>query len=347
MKIYNRDLKNIKQQQLALEKEFFLNNDSQLVKKDRLKRNFKSMRNIKNHTEAYINELYYSKIIPLKANLNETVSQNWKQQNKKILQIVLHGRPDIPDSPVPLHKDKETDFDFCISNWCNAGCPACRRYINFCIPNEESKLHPGLNQIHMDFEVYKKIIQENIKQFENSDVTFEGELGDPLVHPKVRDFVFYSSPIFNTLRIVTNGGVRTNKFFEEIGNNLQNVQITFSIDGLTDETNQQYRVRVNTKKAIKNMVTFKNTWFGKTNAFWKFIIFEHNWFEIPRAMDLATYYDIPISFIINSRDKFLIPDSLIPTIIKSFNDNSSKKKHQRIGRPHLNAKHLHELLLGN
>ena len=77
--------------------------------------------------------------------------------------------------------------------------------------------------------------------------------------------------------------LRSKNFFKEIGNTLKNVQIFFSIDGLDDYTNQRYRRRVNTRKAIENMLTHRNTLYGKDNTWWKYIIFEHNWFKYQKC----------------------------------------------------------------
>ena len=58
-------------------------------------------------------------------------------------------------------------FDFSISSYCNAACPACKRYENFNKPfyDPNDNLHPGLNQVHMDFDKYKFIIERDIKIF--------------------------------------------------------------------------------------------------------------------------------------------------------------------------------------
>ena len=224
-------------------------------------------------------------------------------------------------------------FDFSISSYCNAACPACKRYENFNKPfyDPNDNLHPGLNQVHMDFEKYKFIIERDIKIFKNSEVTFEGELGDSLVNPKIKDFIFFSSNIFNSIRIVTNGGLRSKNFFKEIGNTLKHVQIFFSIDGLDDYTNQRYRRRVNTRKAIENMLTHRNTLYGKDNTWWKYIIFEHNWFEIPEVLDFAKINDLQITLVLNTRSKFVLPNRLISKISNNYEKNKFEKSYLQLG----------------
>ena len=224
-------------------------------------------------------------------------------------------------------------FDFSISSYCNAACPACKRYENFGseIYDPHDNLHPGLNQVHMDFEKFKFIINRDINQFKNADVTFEGELGDPLVNPKVKDFIYFGSEIFNSIRVVTNGGVRSKQFFKKIGDTLENVQFFFSVDGLDDYTNQRYRRKVKTQKAIENMIAHRNTKYGDHNTWWKYIIFAHNLFEIPELFDFAKKHYVYIIFVLNTRAKFVLPNRLISKISDNYEKYKFKKSRLSLG----------------
>jgi len=219
-------------------------------------------------------------------------------------------------------------FDFSITSHCNAACPSCKRYDDFSssiyIPN--GPLHPGLNQTHMDFDIFKSIMERDIYMFKNKIVTYEGELGDPMVHPHVKSFIDFGAGIFKKLKIVTNGGIRNAKFFNDLGNTYNNLEIMFSIDGLEDDLNGLYRVKVNTKKAIGNMVAFAKSKYGKTSqgewgVSWQYLIFEHNWFEIPEVLDFAKLYNIPIVLKINTRPKFRIKERLIPNVVDLYERN--------------------------
>ena len=104
-----------------------------------------------------------------------------------------------------------------------------------------------------------------------------------------------------------------------------NLEIMFSIDGLEDDLNGLYRVKVNTKKAIGNMVAFAKSKYGKSwGVSWQYLIFEHNWFEIPEVLDFAKLYNIPIVLKINTRPKFRIEDRLIPSVVKQYEKNKFK-----------------------
>ena len=213
------------------------------------------------------------------------------------------------------------NYDFTISSHCNAACPSCKRYESrnnpIDIPNEP--LHPGLIQTHMDFDVFKFIIERDIDLFTNKNVTYEGELGDPMVHPHVKSFIDFGTKIFKSIRVVTNGGMRTPKFFNDLGNMYRNLEIMFSIDGLHDDLNGLYRRRVKTQKAIDNMITFSKSKYGYEN--WQYLIFEHNWFEIPELLDFAKLYNIPVILKINTRPKFRIKERLIPNVVDLYERN--------------------------
>ena len=215
------------------------------------------------------------------------------------------------------------DYDFTISSYCNAACPSCKRYEShnnpIDIPNEP--LHPGLNQIHMDFDMFKFIIERDIDLFTNKYVTYEGELGDPMVHPHVNSFIDLGVKIFKNLKVITNGGIRTPKFFNDVGNTYRNLEIMFSIDGLHDDLNGLYRRRVKTQKAIDNMIAFSKSKYGCRNVSWQYIIFEHNWFEIPEVLDFAKLYNISVVLKINARPKFRIKERLIPSVINQYEKN--------------------------
>ena len=76
-------------------------------------------------------------------------------------------------------------FDISITSHCNAACPSCKRYPDYgsYIVSPDQKLHHNLNQTHMDFDVFKNVIEKNINNFKRKRVSYEGELGDPLTHP--------------------------------------------------------------------------------------------------------------------------------------------------------------------
>ena len=74
-----------------------------------------------------------------------------------------------------------------ITNNCNLSCP-------FCIKNERVKQF-------MTFDNFK-VILEKIKPYTN--YLYFHVLGEPLLHPKINEFIDYGSKLFN-INITTNG----------------------------------------------------------------------------------------------------------------------------------------------
>ena len=227
--------------------------------------------------------------------------------------------------------NKNIIYDFSISSYCNAACPSCKRYGTYSdpIPRDSSvdpnqKLHPTLRQLHIEFDDFKEVIEKNIHIFKGYEVTFEGELGDAMVHPRVQDFIDYGCSIFRTLKIITNGGNRKPDFYEELGTKYKNLEMFFSIDGMRDDTNL-YRKRVRTERALSNMTSFANSKHGWGNTYWQFLLFNHNFFEVPDALSFAKMNNIMLHLKFNQRPKFLI-----------------SKKRKQIAT-NLYEKHKHEL----
>jgi hypothetical protein len=204
--------------------------------------------------------------------------------------------------------ESSRDFDFSITSYCNAACPSCKRYPNFNNLYEDSptELNPKLRQINVDFDDFKSIIERNMHNFKDTNVTYEGELGDALVHPQVEKFIDYGCSIFKTLKIVTNGGVRKPNFYKKLGSKYKNLEMVFSIDGMKDDTNQRYRKRVRTESALLNMTTYATTRYGEGHVYWQFLLFNHNYFEVPDALLLSEMYKIKLHLKFNQRPKFII-----------------------------------------
>tara|TARA_Y100000401_G_C8303545_1_gene215603 strand:+ start:238 stop:912 length:675 start_codon:yes stop_codon:yes gene_type:complete len=204
------------------------------------------------------------------------------------------------------------DYDFTISSYCNAACPSCKRHLNYLTTSDNTPVNPALEQIHMPYLSFENIIKNN-DEFRNSNVSFEGEFGDPIIHPDITKFIHLGSRTFSRLDIVTNGGLRKPEWYAKIGNEYSNVYFTFSIDGLIDETNL-YRVNVNTKKAIDNLIAYKQTKYGEGNHQWKYIVFEHNAHEIQDVVNFASERDLNVSFKINVLPRYKIKQNSLQKV---------------------------------
>ena len=211
------------------------------------------------------------------------------------------------------------NYDISITSWCNANCPSCKRIEDHWSPTIKNDnnytLHKGLVQKHMKYKIFEKTLERDFSSFKNSTCSFEGELGDAMVHPDVEKFIDLGCKTFFTLKVVTNGGVRNKIFYKSIAEKYKNLFFCFAIDGIDDETNQKYRINVNTKKAYENMIAFSENALPRNNPITGesipattlyYNIFSHNWFEIPEIIDMLNNFYIKIIFRVNNRPKFKI-----------------------------------------
>jgi MoaA/NifB/PqqE/SkfB family radical SAM enzyme len=205
---------------------------------------------------------------------------------------------------------KKYRFDIAISSYCQAKCPSCAR-----TDEETLETVSWLKPSHIDVEVFKNIVDSACKIDPNVVFQFCGELGDPLMHPKITELVDYAMERAKGVEINTNGGLRKPEWYEDMakkwGKNSiadrvgKTLKIIFGIDGIYPETNEKYRINVDHERAMKNMKAWSE---GSGAGEWHFILFEHNWHEIPEAILVSQQIDFPIFFKFNGRDYGMISD---------------------------------------
>ena len=184
-------------------------------------------------------------------------------------------------------------FNFEITSYCNADCPSCFRTLN--------KNHLSLN--HLSVDDFEFLILNNIKFLKNSEydklfAKFCGEVGDPLLHPNIDQLISIAETVFDRVEIYTNGGVRNSKWIKNILSKHKKTRFIFGIDGLTNEINQIYRVNVKTNLALKNMI--ESSKHGYTR--WDYTIFNHNFHELPKVLNLVKKYNIDLLCRFNGRE---------------------------------------------
>ena len=65
------------------------------------------------------------------------------------------------------------------TSYCNAGCGTCARFVP-----ETLEVQPYLKLEHFNMDVYRKLIEEDIKDLPNMKaVFFNGNWGDAVMHP--------------------------------------------------------------------------------------------------------------------------------------------------------------------
>ena len=167
------------------------------------------------------------------------------------------------------------------SSLCNARCPVCPRYEMGGEKNNTFIEHAiSLNEFKSWFSP-KFINQLN-------SIIMCGNFGDPCTTPDLVDIVYYiqeHNPTIS-LNITTNGGMRNQKFWEDLGNAIKDnkdAAVVFSIDGLRD-TNHIYRRGVDWNKLEANIKAFRST---GAKARWEFLVFKHNEHQIEEAEQLS------------------------------------------------------------
>jgi len=188
---------------------------------------------------------------------------------------------------------KPTIIDFNITNHCNAKCPTCKRFS----PYDYLELDHNLKVFHMDYDRFKKIIEDNEIYFRKTTCYFCGEFGDPMMHPKIKDFAQTANTHFKNVEIYTNGALNRKEFIDYVINTKNNIVLRFGIDGLTHEINNKYRINAKTEIAFKNMLAV-----AKVNkAKWDYTLFEHNFHELENVIKYAIDNNIKLMIRCNLR----------------------------------------------
>lgn len=141
-----------------------------------------------------------------------------------------------------------------VTNICNFKCPMCQRF----------DLKVDLR--HMDFEVYKKIINK-INAQKCPDLILTG-WGEPLSHPQFLEMVDLAINKGFKVRFTTNGSLLTEdkiKYF--LGHNLE--AITFSIDELESNENSIGHIIQDQLDNIKKLIAFKKQLNKKTKIYFQ------------------------------------------------------------------------------
>lgn len=168
-----------------------------------------------------------------------------------------------------------------LSSHCNAACPSCQRYYN-----GTDLVRPDLELNSITFENFKKYFPEDIiRNLEK--ITFCGTMGDPIMAKDCYEIFEYVHKVNPKCwqRVHTNGGTRSKEFWEKMGKlfNHPRMQLVWSIDGLED-TNHLYRRKVDWNILMRNVKAFIS---AGGMAYWEWLIFGHNEYQIAEAKELS------------------------------------------------------------
>ena len=166
-------------------------------------------------------------------------------------------------------------FHIELTDKCNARCVQCSR--NFVDDLGNLNERPNLCLTEITIDQYKDIFKDYLHK--TKTINFCGNMGDPLFAKDILAITEYSfshvlRPEKGLLKIYTNGGFRSKKWWSEYGNFLKDKkhELNFAIDGLED-THHFYRTNTRFHRVIENATAFIEA--GGT-AEWSFIRFGHN-----------------------------------------------------------------------
>jgi len=155
-----------------------------------------------------------------------------------------------------------------VTSHCNIKCPQCSR-IDF-----QGELAEFIKLQHWNIKTILPNLQVELMT-QLSFVRIEGDNGDAIMHPNVIQIIehFYNAPTKPRILILTNGSMRSTKWWKELGQRFPDrLRVQFSIDGLAD-THALYRVGADYEKTIANARAFVA---GGGDATRRCLIFAHN-----------------------------------------------------------------------
>jgi MoaA/NifB/PqqE/SkfB family radical SAM enzyme len=162
---------------------------------------------------------------------------------------------------------------------CQAACPLCPRNDYGFTTRSDFPL------TELTIDKWKKIFDDVVLDIKH--ITFNGNYGDPTIATDILEIIRYSYDRWPGVefKIHTNGGIRSTKWWAELGDRSKydNLVVQFAIDGLED-TNHLYRRNVPYSKAIENAKAFIDA--GGT-AFWQMIRFKHNMHQFQEAEQIS------------------------------------------------------------
>ena len=168
---------------------------------------------------------------------------------------------------------KVSELQVDITTYCNSHCGGCVRNIDggeTCV-----------ELVHLPLDIFKKINFNDIEV-----VYFNGAYGDFTMHPDAIDLINII-PRHIMIVLNTNGGARNTTWWKQLAEKLKEFKqsrVTFAIDGVS--TNHLYRRGVDIESVLDHAKTFIE---NGGRARWRYIMFEHNEYEIKHASELAEF----------------------------------------------------------
>ena len=152
-----------------------------------------------------------------------------------------------------------------ISSKCTVKCPRCPR----------TELRPDSLNKEITLGEFKSAFDPTTLSKIN-DIVFCGDIGDPIYARDFLNICRYIKDNSNTIiRITTNGSYKSTEWWTELGQLLTaNDRVTFSVDGVDQQTNEQYRVNSDYDSIINGMRSLRES--SSCVMIWSAIYFNFN-----------------------------------------------------------------------
>lgn len=167
-------------------------------------------------------------------------------------------------------------------------CSICQLNCRDCFMRTNKIEQNVVGQGYLKFQDFKNFIDKN-KYIENIELSMSGEI---FLNPDLKKIIEYA--YIKKVNLTACNGVNFNNVSDEILEALVKYKfriITFSIDGVSDNTYLQYRKNGNYDKVIENIQKlneYKNFYKSKFPILtWQFILFKHNQTDIEKAIITA------------------------------------------------------------
>jgi radical SAM protein with 4Fe4S-binding SPASM domain len=163
--------------------------------------------------------------------------EKFKKVVERAMEYSLYSKdPSTTISIFPAHVHIEP------TNSCNLRCVHC---------HQSSPLtHFTKARGMMDFEVYKKIIDE-IKD-KSEQITLDSQ-GEPTTHPKIMEMIEYAKSAGLVVNMLTNGLRLTEEYAERLIE-LKMDRVVFSFEGSNEELHERVRRRSNYYETLRNIL---------------------------------------------------------------------------------------------
>jgi MoaA/NifB/PqqE/SkfB family radical SAM enzyme len=168
------------------------------------------------------------------------------------------------------------DIHIELSSKCTLKCPRCPRTE---LKPEQLNREISINEFKSSFTV--KFLKHVNK------IIFCGDVGDPIYAKDLLDIVAYIKVNSSTrVTIVTNGSYKDTTWWTRLGNMLTaQDQVTFSVDGWDQESNEQYRVNSDFASIVLGAKTLRKH--STVHMKWSAIYFNFNQAHVGKIKDLA------------------------------------------------------------